>query len=145
VLFVHTTCGREQWFVQADLAGVNQVKVIRQIVRIWSNTHRGGAPLLKAPAPTRAAGSEIPQGIDTVNTSVVPRSAQQREWPNELPLSPLTDDEIPQSRDVARVYGRDPQADESLRDGDASRKRPRGVDHDRGSASRDGLGNSLSC
>jgi hypothetical protein len=85
-----------------------------------SNTHRAGAPLLKVPAPSRLAGSEAPQGIDTVNTAVAPRSAQRRERPNELPLHPLTDDEIPQSRDVARDYGRDPQAGDRCGAGDVS-------------------------
>ena len=71
-----------------DLAGAKQVKVIRQTVRTWSNTNNDGAPLLKAPEPSRAAGSAIPQAIRLVSTSPAPRTALRRyeeEWNELLP------------------------------------------------------------
>jgi hypothetical protein len=46
VLLAHTTCGRDEK-LEVDLAEANQVKVIRQIVKTWSNTDREGGHLLK--------------------------------------------------------------------------------------------------
>ncbi len=83
----------DQQFVQADLAEGKQVKVIRRTVRTWSNTHNDGAPLLKAPEPSKTAGSAASQTIRLVSTSPAPRSAQRREeeW-DELPPRHRTDD-----------------------------------------------------
>jgi hypothetical protein len=89
VPLAHTTCGGDQNFVQADLVEVNQVKVRRQIVRTWSNTHRDSARFLKTPAASKTGRPAAPQVIRLLSTSLAMRSAQghEQDW-NEVPPRP---------------------------------------------------------
>jgi hypothetical protein len=74
------------------LAEANQVKVIRQIVRTWSNTHREGGPLLKAPAARKTAAPAAPQGIRIVSASLATCSVQRLEEDRNELRPPCTED-----------------------------------------------------